>query len=407
MAIARFRPSLTTAEYAAFVRALLRPNPGAVDRFKRQFGRAALDGQPVVLAPSGRMALFWILRGLQRVGALGEGDEVVLQAFNFPAVALAVQAAGCAVRFGDVRPDNFDLDIEALDGQITVRTRAVVLTHLYGNPARLKQALELCRRRDLVLIEDCAQAVGATFDHRPVGTFGRAALLTFGPTKNFSLLGGGAVSTADHELARAVERLARPNPTVSTATAARLWGKAAAIGLFTAPGVFDLGVFPAIRLLGLSGQDPVHRVMDEPTEPLSAPDRAPVPSASMAAVGLSQLDTYRAMNEARVRNGRGLRRRLAGVEGITLPDSSDGNVFVSFPVLSPDRQGLAASLRRRGVDTDAGFMADCSGLSPFGDRHPPCPHSRRAADQVLHLPVHPGLSERDLDRITRAVRASV
>lgn len=404
MAIPRFRPSLSFNEALGFLRSRLPLMEPSVDEFERRFGQRLLDGQQVSLAPSGRVALYWLLKALD----LRRGDEVITQAFNFPAVPAAVQAAGAVPRFVDLAPDTFEPDPAHLEEVIGPRTRAVVITHLYGNPADLSALREVCDRHQVPFIEDCAQAIGATYQGRPVGTFGLGALFTFGVTKNFTLLAGGAAASADPEVAARVAELASQHPQVGAARTLYLAAHSTGLTVVTRPWPFSLGLFPALRLMESVGLDPVHHIMGEPPMPLTDIPRAPRPSASMAAVGMVQLGRYEALNRARTRNGWYLRKLLRGAGGFTLCPMREGSVFVSFPLYHHRREELAFQLQQRGVDSDLGFMSDCSTLEMFaGPSTTPCPHARRAAEQILHLPIYPQLNKRDLDRVAAALKEAV
>ena len=404
MAIPRFRPSLSLNEALGFLRSRLPLLEPSVGEFERRFGQRLLDGQQVSLAPSGRVALYWLLKALD----LRRGDEVITQAFNFPAVPAAIQAAGAEPRFVDLAPDTFEPDPAHLEEVIGPRTRAVVITHLYGNPADLATLRQVCDRHQVPFIEDCAQAIGATYEGRPVGTFGRGALFTFGVTKNFTLLAGGAAASADPEVASRVAELASQHPRVGAARTLYLAAHSTGLTMVTRPWPFSLGLFPALRLMESVGLDPVHHIMGEPPMPLTDIPRAPRPSASMAAVGMVQLSRYEALNRARTRNGWYLRKLLRGAGGFTLCPMREGSVFVSFPLYHHRREELASQLQQRGVDTDLGFMSDCSTLEMFAGPHTsPCPHAQRAAEQILHLPIYPQLTKADLDRVARALKEAV
>ncbi len=404
MAIPRFRPSLSLSEAAGFIRSrvpLLAPPPG---EFERRFGQRLLQGQQVSLAPSGRVALYWLLRALK----LRRGDEVVTQAFNFPAVPAAVVAAGAVPRFLDLAPDTFEPDPGHLEELISPRTRAVIITHLFGNPAEMDTLREICQRREVTLIEDCAQAIGATYKGRPVGTFGRGALFTFGVTKNFTLMAGGAAASADADIAARVADLASQHPRVGAAQTLYLAAHSTGLTMVTRPLAFTLGLFPALRFAERVGLDPVHKIMGEPVMPLTDIEDAPCPSDGMVAVGMVQLERFEANNRGRTRNGWYLRLLLRGAGGFTLCPMREGSVFVSFPIYHHRREDLAHELQQRGVEVDLGFMRDCSALEMFtGPDSSPCPHTQRAAEQILHLPIYPQLNKADLDRVAEALKDAV
>lgn len=401
--IPRFRPTASIREMAAFVRGLFPGSGNPVGQFESGLSRSSLGGRRVVVTPSARIAFYWLLEALD----IGAGDEVVVQAFNFPAVPAAVRATGATVRFIDVAPGTFEADWSQLERRVGDRTKAVIATHLYGNPVDLQTVRAWCEARGLILIEDCAQAIGATSSAHQVGTFGAGAFFSLGPTKNLTLLGGGAVSVRDAaRFERIVDRASHHRP-LGPGPSVKLAAKAAVMGVATHPLVFSTVVLPILKAFERRGTDLVHQVMQEPPGPLTNIDQALLPSRAMGAVGVSQLRRLERNNRARIRNGWYLRSRLEGVDGLALCPMRVGSIFMSFPVLHPDRRALAAELRRRGVDTDFGFMADCSGIDPADSAGGSCPNAERVAREILHLPVHPFLKKRHLDRIAEVVRRAI
>ena len=133
---------------------------------------------------------------------LKPGEEVIVPAYTFIATAFGVTAAGGTPRFVDVSEDTFNLDPEKVEKAITPRTRAILPVHLFGHPADMDPILTLAKRHGLRVIEDAAQAHGATYQGRKAGGIGDLGCFSFYPTKNLSALGdGGAVTTDDDALA--------------------------------------------------------------------------------------------------------------------------------------------------------------------------------------------------------------
>jgi perosamine synthetase len=397
---------LSLHEALAFLRASIPIGTDPSTVFEDEFSDHCLDGRPVVLAPSARVGLAWVIEAL----GLGPGDEILTQGFNFSAVPAAIIATGATPRFVDLAPDSFEGDWTRFDELVSNRTRAVVATHLYGNPADLARLRERCDDRGILLIEDCAQGIGATFGRRPVGTWGHGAIFSLGGTKNLTLLGGGAAAVERGDAATTLRRLAERHPRMGLAATVRLAVKAAFLAVATHPLPFSMAVLPGLRFFESRGIDLVHRVMEEPHVLMTGIAQSPRPSRQMAAIGVEQLRRVDRLNRARIRNGWVLRRaleRTGDLAPLVVPPMREGSVFMSFPVLHPARHELARALRRRGVDTDFGFMSDCSKLAIFSDVAGDCPNSERVAREILHLPIHPFLRLRHLDRIAAAVRDAV
>jgi dTDP-4-amino-4,6-dideoxygalactose transaminase len=141
---------------------------------------------------------------------IGPGDEVITTPFTFIATSEAVRAVGARPVFVDIDPHTFNIDPARIEAAITPRTRALLPVHLFGQPCDMRPILELARRHDLHVIEDCAQALGASYGGRRVGSLGIAGCLSFFPSKNLGCLGdGGMIVTDDESLYRRAEVLRR------------------------------------------------------------------------------------------------------------------------------------------------------------------------------------------------------
>lgn len=178
-----------------------------LDAFEREFARYCGTAHMVGVG-NGLDALSLILRAYRERGALAEGDEVIVPANTFIASFLAVTANRLVPV--PVEPDDasFNLDPARVEAAIGPRTRAIMAVHLYGRLADMPALAEIARRRGLLLIEDAAQAHGASCHGRRAGSLGDAAAFSFYPGKNLGALGdGGAVATDDEDLATRVRAL--------------------------------------------------------------------------------------------------------------------------------------------------------------------------------------------------------
>ena len=159
---------------------------------------------------NGLDALIWIFRAYIEMGVMQPGDEVIVPANTYIATILAITENGLKPVLCEPKPNTLEIDDDLLVGLITPRTRAIAIVHLYGRIAYTEKIGELCRKYNLKLVEDNAQAHGCKFsDGRVTGSIGDAAGHSFYPGKNLGALGdGGAVTTNDPELAAAVRALA-------------------------------------------------------------------------------------------------------------------------------------------------------------------------------------------------------
>ncbi len=175
-----------------------------VDRFEREFA-LSIGVSFAVGCNSGTDALVLALRALD----IGHGDEVITTAFSFFATAEAISNVGAKPVFVDVDPDTFLIDLNNVEQAITPSTKAILPVHLFGLPVDMERLIQLAKKYELKIVEDCAQAAGATWKGKPVGSWGDIGCFSFFPTKNLGAAGdAGAVTTNDHQLAQKMRELA-------------------------------------------------------------------------------------------------------------------------------------------------------------------------------------------------------
>jgi len=139
---------------------------------------------------------------------VGPGDEVITSPFTFTATAEAIHWAGAAVVFADISAENYTIDVREIEAKITDKTKAIIPVHLYGHPADMDAILDLAKQRDLIVIEDAAQAHGARYKGKRVGSLGHAGCFSFYPGKNLGAYGdAGGVVTSDAKIAENIRKL--------------------------------------------------------------------------------------------------------------------------------------------------------------------------------------------------------
>jgi dTDP-4-amino-4,6-dideoxygalactose transaminase len=306
---------------------------------------------------------------------IGPGDEVIAPAVTFIASAAAARYVGAEPVLCDVRgPHDFNIDPEDAARRITPRTRAIVAVHFCGYPADVLALRKLCDEHGLVLIEDCAQAIGARIDNsdRQVGTIGELAAFSFFSKKQLCVGEGGMVTTADEKLAERVRLLRSHAMTSST------WDRHR--GHDPAYDVVDIGF---------------NFRMDEPR----------------AALGMSRLGRLAENIAARRATVRAYRERLSDVRDVELAfdvQAVEHSSHFAFPVLLKDRQTrdhLREQLTGRGIQT-TWYPA----LHTFTEyqRYAPAeglPRASEAADRHCALPLSSTMDEAAVDIVVEAVRA--
>ena len=325
-----------------------------VAAFEREFADHFVIGRDVVAVNSGTAGLHL---GLLAAG-VGRGDEVIVPSFTFAATANSVALTGATVVFADIEPDTFTLDPVAVEAAITPRTRGIMPVHLYGHPARMRELSDIARRHGMALYEDAAQAHGASLGGMPVGTFGEFAMFSLYPTKNMTSGEGGMVSAATGEIAR------------------------------------------RLRLLRNQGMEKQYE-----NEIVGFNARM---TDIHAAIGRVQLTKVDAWTRTRQRNAAFFDEHLTGV---IRPPVAEGAVHVyhQYTIRVPqDRDGFVAALREEhGVGSGVYYPIPNHRLPSLAPYAPglQLPETDRAAREVVSLPVHPSLTDEQLERIIAAVAA--
>ncbi len=297
---------------------------------------------------------------------VGEGDEVITSPFTFVATLNAILHVGATPRFVDIG-DDFNLDSALIGPALGPATRAVLPVHLYGYPADMDGIFAAIGDREVTILEDAAQAIGATYMGRPVGSFGTGCF-SFYATKNITTGEGGAVTTDDDELA---------------------------------------ALLRILRNQGQRGRYEYER-----------PGFNMRMTELQAALGVAQMSRLPDIIEARRENSRALAQGLDGIEGLVLASATAerGHVFHQFtvritPTAKMGRDDLVRHLRARGIDCGIYYPRAVYDFPCFRSDarvgSPALPMVTRVSTEVLSLPVHPGLERSDLDRIVEAVREAL
>jgi perosamine synthetase len=348
------RPQIGEDEIAAVVdvmrSGMLAQGP-QVAAFEQEF--APLVGhRHCVAVNSGTSALHLALLAM----GIRRGDEVIVPSFTFAASANSVAVIGATPVFVDIDPNTFCIDPAAAEAAVTDRTRAIMPVHLYGHPADMRKIMALATRHDLLVIEDAAQAHGASLDGTPVGAFGATAAFSFYPTKNMTSGEGGMVTTACDHLARSV------------------------------------------RVLRNQGMEQRY-----------ANERAGLNNRMTdihAAIGRVQLAKLAGWTAARQANAAYFDEHL---DGVVVPPVADGaeHVYHQYTIRVPghDRDAFVAALAERGVGSGVYYPTPVHRLPSFGLRLD-LPATERVAEEVISLPVYPSLSDHERERIVDAVSAA-
>jgi dTDP-4-amino-4,6-dideoxygalactose transaminase len=327
----------------------------ALTRFEEQM--AQLHGvRHAIGVASGTDAL---LLGLIGAG-VRPGDEVITTPFTFVATAEVIEHAGARPVFVDIDPATFNLDPAQIEARITERTRAIIPVHLYGLACDMAAIGKIAQRHKLKVIEDCAQATGSRWSGRLVGGIGDAGAFSFFPTKNLGAIGDGGMVLTDNDTLAEKVRMLRGH---------------------------GAKVRDHYELLGYNS-------------------RLDSLQAAVLSVKLPRLESW---NEQRRANA-GLYRELLGdVGGIALPVETAGayHTYNQFSILADRRDALRAHLQERGVPSMVYYPKALHQQPIFADlgyKTGDFPVTERVQEQVLSLPIFPGLTRGQITTVAAAIK---
>jgi dTDP-4-amino-4,6-dideoxygalactose transaminase len=329
-----------------------------VARFEQEF--AAYCGvQHAIGVNSGTDAITLTLKAL----GLGPGDEVITAANTFVATVEAITHAGCKPVLVDILPDTYNMDPNALEEKITPRTRAIIPVHLYGQPSDMATIMKIAKRHDLFVIEDAAQAHGAQYQGKKVGSFGDAACFSFYPSKNLGAYGdAGAVITNNETL--------------------------------------------AVRIRQLRDHGSIKKYQHELVGYNSRLDAL---QAVALSIKLKHLDQWNAMRQ---RNAHLYGELLSRIPGVVVPNAQQGvqHVYHLYVIRLErgDRNRLQEYLKAHGIETGIHYPQPVHLTQAFahlGYREGDFPVAERCARSILSLPMYPELKPEQIEYVADKIRS--
>jgi dTDP-4-amino-4,6-dideoxygalactose transaminase len=292
---------------------------------------------------------------------VGPGDEVIVPANSYIATALAVSDVGADVVLVDCDVRTYNVDAQEAEAALSPRTRALLPVHFTGQAAEMQRLLELAEQHDLELVEDAAQAHGASWRERPCGSIGKVACFSFYPGKNLGAYGdGGMITTSDANVAERIRRV-------------RNYGE--------------------------------RRKYDHVVKGVNS--RLDALQAAVLAVKLRHLPEW---NASRVRHAATYVAQLDGVGDLTLQEIAphSTHIYHLFIVRTAERDALREFLTERGIHTGIHYPVPIhmqEAYSELGLTRGAFPNAEALADETLSLPMYPELSEEQIGAVTDAIGA--
>lgn len=377
-----------------------RETEGLEKDFEKLFG----SNYQCLALDSGRSALYLILKTL----GISEGDEVILQGFTCVAVPNSILWAGAKPVYVDV-DENFNIDADKIKEKITGKTKAIIVQHSFGIPADIQKIRKTIENEKVVIIEDCALALGADIKGKMVGTLGDISFFSFGRDKVISSVFGGMVVGKDKKIFKKLKeerhKLSFPTP---------FW----LIRQLLHPILFSL-ILPTYNLgigkltLGkiclflLQNFNILSKAVSEEEKkgkkPKNYPRKMP---GTLAALARNQLKKLEKFNKQR-RNISSYYYRALNIKDIQLPPKVKGSIFMRFPILSGRSPQLYRCMKRRGVllgDWYKAPIVPVYDLYSVGYQPLTCRNAEKYSRTILNLPTYPTMTLSDAKEVVRLIK---
>jgi dTDP-4-amino-4,6-dideoxygalactose transaminase len=368
---------------------------GVGGRFEDQI-REYFNVKYVFLVSSGKAAIYFALKAMQKIS---EREEVIIPAYSSFCLASAVARSGLSVKLCDIDPETLDFDLAKLKPIITEKTLAVIPVHNYGFVCNLKEIKKMALKKGAHVVEDAAQAAGALFEKRKVGTVGDVGILSLGRGKNICALGGGVILTNNEPVAGLIAETLKGYPTPRMFSSVKPLATGLGLSLFLNPERYALPIHLPFLDLGANIFDPKFEIT-----------RFPNLNAEVGQQTFSFLDQY---NEARVQHAQLLNKNLGdnGALKIPKPNIDGSSVYLRFPVLFQNketREKAFVQLNQKRLGASTSYPTPLNQIPGFRKYLPggdDFPGAQFVADRILTLPTHPYVTEGDIKKIVSTIHS--
>jgi len=328
----------------------------SVREFERRVAEY-IDVPHAIGVASGTDALHISLEAL----GIGEGDEVITTPFTFFATVEAILYTGARPVFVDIELETFNIDPEGIEEKITEKTRAILPVHLFGHPADMARIMDIAKRYELLVIEDCAQAFGASIGRRRVGSFGDSGCFSFYPSKNLGAFGdGGLITSKSNEVYERMRMLRNHGATSSY----------------------------------------IH-------ESIGFNSRLDEIQAGILLIKLKRIDEYN-----RLRREKALKYNSLLSDVVRCPSERRGfnHVFNLYTIMSERRDEIHKVLHENRISSVVYYPVPLhlqKAISFLGYKKGDFPMAERASREVLSLPIYPELEDSTIERISEIIKETL
>lgn len=394
-------PNSIGGDVSLAAKLLFSPFSWGGDKYEKKLNEYFQDNyhpELTLITKSGRIALYLLLKS-----AIELGDEVVTQAFTCLAVPNAILWAGGKPVFVDIEKNSYNIEPEDLKKKITKKTKAVIVQHTFGIPAKIKEIKAICEENGILLLEDCAHSLGAAVDSKLVGTFGDGAIFSFNQDKVVSGVNGGALLINNPDLVKKLDvKLSEPSSseTFRALLHPLLWG--AATPVYETLSLGKALVFSAWKMGIL--RNTITPQEEKGKMPSGMMERLSEPQSQLVLQGLKRLEKD---NQRRREIASRYRKELGDLVTHPVEVKSTEPIFMRYPIQVEDPAKLVQAARKDGIILGRWYKEPIFPWTPAAEavyKMGECSVAEEVGKQVVNLPTYPRLTDDEISRIIKMVK---
>lgn len=366
-------------------------------KFEQEFS-GYVGSKFAIAVSSGRLGLLAILQSLD----LEKNSEIIIPAYTDESVPSIITGLGYKPVFVDIHSETQNIHEEGIEDAITEKTKAIIATHIFGRPCNIQKISAISEKFGLILIEDCAHAIGTKWKNRQVGTFSTASYFSFGLTKPFATLGGGMVITDNESIAK------RLRATIST----WLLPKKAflvkrilihfILSFLTSPFGFSLFTYPLLLIYSGLSKSPIGAYRSTFRKNILSGVKLTKYTDIQARMGNFRLGRIEKEISERVKKAEAL-NELLGSKIQRLGKLSQGfSNYYFYIIVSKNIDEISKKLLRNGIDTGKNLMRNCARL--YSEPEGLYPNTNIAEQFSLQIPLHPKVKDVHLKKIAQVIQ---
>ena len=402
--IPRYRPVISKNTKQIILSCLLKGNlkdGDSISKFEKAFSNY-IQVKNSFSVSSNSLGLYIALKSLP----LKKGGEIIMPAYNFWAVPNTALLLGIKPVFCDIDKDTFNISPSLIEKHITKNTKAILITHMFGQPCEIKKIKKITQKHNIHLIEDCALSCGAEYNNKKTGSFGDVSVFSFNPYKNLTTFGGGMVSTDNKEIGEKISGVRESFSEVNKKKLIKDIVKTYIMKHITNPHIYTFMVYPLLYCLPKKDiADKINRTKIRYMDQL--PKNYQTKYANLQAkVGIEHLKILDVMNKKRINNAKLLDGLLDNIKGIKPPYKSPNvkHVYDHYVIKCKNKQEIFKKLLKNRIDAKRQIQEVCSELDIFSHYKTNCPVAKNINKEVIGLPVGPYLNEKEIYKIYQALK---